>query len=60
MNYSQHATDSVVAALGSIRREFRRNPGLTHAVVTDGSDRTWHIGRNLSHLRVLWLSFRLK
>lgn len=59
MNYSQHATESVATALRSIRREFCRNPGLTHAVVADRTGRTWHVGRNLSHLKVLWLSFRL-
>lgn len=59
VNYSQHATDSVVTALRSIRREFCRNPGLTHAAVTDRNGRTWRVGRNLSRLKVLWLSFRL-
>lgn len=59
VNYSQHAADSVATALRSIRREFCRNPGLTHAVVMDRAGRTWQVGRNLSHLKVLWLSFRL-
>ncbi|RUO61815.1 hypothetical protein [Pseudidiomarina insulisalsae] len=59
-NFSQHITDSLVASLRSIRREFKRNPTLTHAIVTDSKGRKWTVSRNLSDLGLLWLAFRIK
>ncbi|MDN7124578.1 hypothetical protein J6I90_06760 [Pseudidiomarina sp. 1APP75-32.1] len=59
MNYSQHATESTAKILHTVRNEFHRNPGLTHAVVTDRNGREWHLGRNLSRLKLIWLTFRV-
>ncbi len=55
-SYSQHAAEAPLALLRAIRREFSRNPTLTHAVLRDTSGRCWEVNRHMSRLRVLWLS----
>ncbi len=60
MSYSQHESDSMFSALNALRREFHRNPGLTHAVVTDRSGRSWLVQRDVGTLKVLWLTLRIK